>query len=460
MTAAAYHNSDTEGFVMDDLGNRDGNQTLRQEGTVPFAVDPLTNRYTAIGKLGTVTYKMKICTNNIILTTAQYVCDALGRRVRKTSYDAVPSVATLYYYSDNWQVLAEHDGSDSFQAYYVFGNYIDEVLLMNRGGADKYYPHDHLYSPAALLDNSGNVIERYEYDAYGKVQILTSAFSPLSSSQYGNTYYFTGRELDTLDSGAYKKMHYRHRDYEPWTGRFSQPDPKGYVDSMSLYAYVVSNPVSRVDPLGLWHYPIHPLPWPPISPQKSRKELAKEALNAVANFHKGKFGYHYYDISGLDNLINGKLMPVLDWVNYGPSVLGGYASYWSSLRLMGINISESDLKGNFSLTVGSVVFHEAIHAYLHKNDLFQISSYNDDRLNEGIAHGAQYLLEEVVAFQEIEKRIYELDRGEIEWSNSVHLGLKDSWAKAWSRINRIPHRRTGWTNREAPWGGDSFASRN
>ncbi len=34
---------------MDDLGNRDGNQTLRDDGTVNFVVDDDTNRYTSIG---------------------------------------------------------------------------------------------------------------------------------------------------------------------------------------------------------------------------------------------------------------------------------------------------------------------------------------------------------------------------------------------------------------------------
>lgn len=28
----------------------------------------------------------------------------------------------------------------------------------------RFYVHDHLYSPSALVDSSGNVVERYEYD--------------------------------------------------------------------------------------------------------------------------------------------------------------------------------------------------------------------------------------------------------------------------------------------------------
>lgn len=41
--------SDVESFVMDKLGNRTGNQTLRDEGTVDFTVDSSTKRYTSIG---------------------------------------------------------------------------------------------------------------------------------------------------------------------------------------------------------------------------------------------------------------------------------------------------------------------------------------------------------------------------------------------------------------------------
>jgi hypothetical protein len=83
--------------------------------------------------------------------------------------------------------------------------------------------HDHLFSPVALTDSSGTVQERYEYDAYGKATIWNAALTTTySTSQYSNTYYFTGRELDTLDNGNLKKMHYRHRDYDTFAGRFYQ----------------------------------------------------------------------------------------------------------------------------------------------------------------------------------------------------------------------------------------------
>jgi len=67
---------------------------------------------------------MEICTNNKIKTLAQHAYDAMGQRISKISYDSVPSVATYYYYNDQWQVLAEHDGA-AFGNRYVYGNTIE-----------------------------------------------------------------------------------------------------------------------------------------------------------------------------------------------------------------------------------------------------------------------------------------------------------------------------------------------
>jgi hypothetical protein len=97
-------------------------------------------------------------------------------------------------------------GTESDGRMFVFGNYLDEVLVMgyrfSTSWIDFYYGHDHLYSPTVLYGSTGIAVERYEYDAYGSVQILTSAFYPLASSQYGNPYTFTGRELDTMDNNT------------------------------------------------------------------------------------------------------------------------------------------------------------------------------------------------------------------------------------------------------------------
>jgi len=199
VTAVTYHDSDTEAFTMDNLGNRDGDQTLRDEGTVNFTVDSATNRYTSIGGTGISHDFAGNLTidkdgydyfydyeNRIVKITkpagpdpgddpdnvAEYAYDALGRRIRvkKDFVDSVPSVVTLFYHNPEWQILAEYDGTGELQRYFIYGNYIDEPLVMHRQSDDEdyYYAHDHLYSTVALIgyvDSAWVVIERYEYDA-------------------------------------------------------------------------------------------------------------------------------------------------------------------------------------------------------------------------------------------------------------------------------------------------------
>ncbi len=86
--------------------------------------------------------------------------------------DHVTSANTRrYFYSKDWQVLDEYSGdaAPALENRFVYGNYIDEVLLSWIGAPMhwRYHVHDHLYSTVAQVDASSAVTERYEYDAYG-----------------------------------------------------------------------------------------------------------------------------------------------------------------------------------------------------------------------------------------------------------------------------------------------------
>ena len=135
-------------------------------------------------------------------------------------------------------------------------------------GNDYYYAHDHLYSPAALIDSSGTVLERCEYDAYGNPTIWNADFTTeRDSSNYDNPYLFTGRRLDILDNSSLKIQYNRNRYYDYYTGRWLTHDPLGivpnaqkpnvfdvvgqYSDGTNSYEYVHSNPLVGLDPSGL-----------------------------------------------------------------------------------------------------------------------------------------------------------------------------------------------------------------
>jgi len=278
LTIADYHDSDKEEFTLDDLGNRTQVE-FNDTTTETYAVDNLTNRYDKSGTYDiqltyddagnlttdkdSYTYhydyenrlaKVKKTSDTVDVVT--YTYDALGRRIEVN--DVVASRKTRYYYNNNWQVLCEKDDTGSTQRRYIYGNYIDEVLMIvdvvANPDVDYYYAHDHLYSPAALLGSDGTVLERYEYDAYGSMTRLDPNFTTWSGTEAGNPYYFTGRRVDVLDSGSLKLQYSRNRYYDYYTGRWLKNDPLGYTDGMNLYEYVQSNPVLLLDAWGLYKY--------------------------------------------------------------------------------------------------------------------------------------------------------------------------------------------------------------
>jgi RHS repeat-associated protein len=91
-----------------------------------------------------------------------------------------------------------------------------------------------------LTNASGNTVEVYEYDVYGRLGA--------SDASHPNRFLFTGREYDK-ETGLY---YYRARYYNPQIGRFLQTDPVGYKDGMNCYQYCKNNSVNLVDPSGLF----------------------------------------------------------------------------------------------------------------------------------------------------------------------------------------------------------------
>ena len=203
----------------------DNNGNLMEDGTINYQYD-FENRLISV--------------DNDSLTTYKY--DPLGRRISKTS-----NIGTIEYFYDRDRVIEEKDGLGTLLVSYLYGNGIDDILVMQKEGNDYYYHKNSLNSVIAITNASGVPVEYYEYDVYGKVTFRDDINNVLSASAIGNPYLYTGRRLDD-ETGLY---YYRARDYDAINGRFIQRDPLGYVDGMNLYEYVGSNPTNLVDPFGL-----------------------------------------------------------------------------------------------------------------------------------------------------------------------------------------------------------------
>jgi len=173
-------------------------------------------------------------------TAVTYTYDAIGRRLTRTH----DGETTRYVYS-GWQVIEERDGTGTLQAAYTWANGIDHPVRMVKDGNTYYYQQDALGNVTALTDSSGNLVERYEYDAFGAPTIYDSEGEELEAPL--QPYLFTAREYDAT-TGLYD---YRTRSYSPELGRFLQPDTIDFTGGdVNLYRYVRNSPVVFTDPRG------------------------------------------------------------------------------------------------------------------------------------------------------------------------------------------------------------------
>lgn len=178
-----------------------------------------------------------------------YAYDAFGRRIGKSVKAGDVSEDTRYFHV-GWQVCEEQGAGGDTRATYVHGNYIDEVLSMRRGGAEYFFHADDQFSVVAVTDAAGEVVERYEYEDFGRTHISDGVGFPRSASAVGNPYGFTGRRWDP-ETGFY---YFRTRYLEVGTGRFTTRDTLGiWGDPMALgngFTYVGNNPWTSLDPMG------------------------------------------------------------------------------------------------------------------------------------------------------------------------------------------------------------------
>ncbi len=186
--------------------------------------------------------------------------DAFGRCVkRRLNTDT----NITYYLYDGEKPIVEYNSSGTIIARNVYGKGIDEILMRTspawNDGNPTYYAQDHEGSVTHLLDGrstptsqTGEVIERYTYDAFGAP---TFNGGQLNNTAYNNRFLFTGREYAATYRGNYVQAftfyEYRARAYNPTLGRFMSEDPKLFdAGDYNLFRYCHNDPVDFTDPMG------------------------------------------------------------------------------------------------------------------------------------------------------------------------------------------------------------------
>lgn len=171
-------------------------------------------------------------------TVIEYVVDARNRRVgKKVDGQLVQGFA----YGDQLNPVAELDGQGNVVARFVYGSRGHVPDYMVKGGNTYRIVSDHLGSVRAVVDTvTGDVVQRLEYDAWGRVLVDTApAWQPFG---------FAGG----LYEGETGLVRFGVRDYDAEVGRWTRRDPLLFdARQPNLYLYVGGDPQNHVDPEGL-----------------------------------------------------------------------------------------------------------------------------------------------------------------------------------------------------------------
>jgi len=110
-----------------------------------------------------------------------------------------------------------------------------------------YAIQDPNWNVTTIIDDSGDVQERYEYQAYGRPAFLDNNWDQRAETVFQWCILYAGYHHET-PSGLYLV---RHRSLHSILGQWMQRDPLEYTDGISTYQYALSAPSSRFDPHGL-----------------------------------------------------------------------------------------------------------------------------------------------------------------------------------------------------------------
>jgi RHS repeat-associated protein len=135
--------------------------------------------------------------------------------------------------------------SDNSKTLYVYGLGLFYEVNFSSGGAElntRTYHYDYRGSTVAITDDNGMPTDRIEYSPYG-----------MTAYRIGSTdtpFLYNGRYGVMTDSNGLLYM--RARYYNPYLCRFLNPDPAGFAGGLNFYCYADGNPISLIDPFGLW----------------------------------------------------------------------------------------------------------------------------------------------------------------------------------------------------------------
>jgi RHS repeat-associated protein len=257
LSAAAQYSGDNtpqliyrNNYAYDRFGNRSQstadnpsfNHPLPFVSVLASDINPSNNRFFSSSSFdydnaGNVTLDNKF-------SMRQYSYDANNRQRNVSRTDGVGGTYISVYDGAGQRVASINNGATAFMVYDAQGKLVAEYgTSSSTVGGTQYLFTDHQGSVRVVMNSTGGVISRHEYEPFGAEM----------GAGASERHKYAGMEQD---EGTELK-HTLWRKYESSSGRWTSPDP--YGGSMSIadpqsfnrYSYVQNDPVNQIDPLGL-----------------------------------------------------------------------------------------------------------------------------------------------------------------------------------------------------------------
>lgn len=173
-------------------------------------------------------------------TVGVYGYDSFGRRIAKNA----GGEPRYFIYGPSGHMLGVYQRDGTALREFVWAD--DRLMAVIENGTPYYVITNAVGAPVAATNASKEVVWRWHPLPFGG--------GAVDDDPDGDGQAFTlqqrlpGQYADA-ETGFYTNG---FRDYDPASGRYLEPDPIGLAGGMNSYVYVDNNPLSSIDPYGLY----------------------------------------------------------------------------------------------------------------------------------------------------------------------------------------------------------------
>jgi RHS repeat-associated protein len=205
----------------------------------------------------------------------EFAYDYMGRRIQKKVYawnvgtGTYQLQSTLKFGYDDWNLVAELDGSGVLVRSYVRGG--GELLLVNTSTNTYQVGNDGNQNVGVLVKTGvGTVSATYDYDPFGQTVKAVGEFASQNPIRFSGQYADTETDL----------IYYGYRYYDPHRGSWITRDPGEEDAGLNLYQFNFNDAISRIDQDG--RVSVAAVPFAVLDPLRIRVVQEPKRLNKLA----------------------------------------------------------------------------------------------------------------------------------------------------------------------------------